>query len=133
MGDYFSHWLETGNRLATPPKIFRVNWFRKGDDGRFLWPGYGDNMRVLKWMVERIHGERREAEETPVGFIPRGNDLDTYGLDIDPSQLREALRVDAGEWLGALEDLDGFYGQFGDRMPRGIAELLATTRRKFAS
>ena len=133
MGDYFSHWLATGRRLATPPKIFRVNWFRKGDDGKFLWPGYGDNMRVLKWMVERIHGERRDAEETPVGFVPRVNDLDTRGLDLTPAQLGEALHVDAGEWLGALEDLDAFYAQFGGRMPRGIAERLATTQRKFRS
>src|SRR5262245_11526216 len=69
MGDYFSHWLATGARLAQPPKIFRVNWFRKDEAGKFLWPGYGDNMRVLKWMVERIHGQRRDAEETPIGWI----------------------------------------------------------------
>src|SRR5919198_383080 len=82
MGDYFAHWLATGARLAQPPKIFRVNWFRKGDDGKFLWPGYGDNMRVLKWMVERIHDERRDAEETPIGWIPRPADLDTSGLSL---------------------------------------------------
>ena len=133
MGDYFSHWLAIGSRVARTPKIFRVNWFRKDDAGKFLWPGFGDNMRVLKWMVERIHGDRREAEETPIGFIPRPGDLDTTGLAMTPDRLREALRVDAGEWLEALEDLDGFYAQFGDRLPAAIAAQLAETRRQFRS
>ena len=131
MGDYFGHWLATGARLAKPPKIFRVNWFRKDDDGKFLWPGYGDNMRVLKWMIERIHGSRRDAQETPIGFVPRPGDLDTQGLSMPPGRLQQALNVDAGEWLGALDDLQGFYGQFGSRLPRGIADRLADTQRKF--
>ena len=131
MADYFAHWLATGSRLAHPPRIFRVNWFRKNDAGKFLWPGYGDNMRVLKWMVERIHGEQRDAEETPIGWIPRPGDLETAGLASTAAQLREALRVDPGDWLGALEDLEGFYGQFGSRLPATIADELAETQRKF--
>jgi phosphoenolpyruvate carboxykinase (GTP) len=133
MADYFTHWLATGSRVAKPPKIFRVNWFRKDDAGKFLWPGYGDNMRVLKWMVERIHGKQPEAEETPIGWIPRSGDLDTQGLSMTPAQLKEALRVDAQEWLGALDDLEGFYGQFGKRLPGAIAAKLAETQRKFRS
>jgi phosphoenolpyruvate carboxykinase (GTP) len=133
MADYFAHWLQTGARVAKPPTIFRVNWFRKDGAGKFLWPGYGDNMRVLKWMVERIHGSRRDAEETPVGWIPRPGDLDTSGLSLTPAQLKEALRVDAQEWLGALDDLEGFYGQFGKRLPAAIAAKLAETQRKFRS
>ena len=133
MADYFTHWLAIGSRLAKPPKIFRVNWFRKDDAGKFLWPGYGDNMRVLKWMVERIHGKQREAEETPIGWIPRPADLDTQGLSMTPAQLKEALRVDAQEWLSALDDLEGFYGQFGKRLPGAIAAKLAETQRKFRS
>jgi phosphoenolpyruvate carboxykinase (GTP) len=116
--------------VAKPPKIFRVNWFRKGDDGKFLWPGYGDNMRVLKWMVERIRGTAR-AEETPIGFVPAPGALDTGGLDIAPAQLREALRCDAGEWLQALDDLGDFYTQFGPRLPASISEALGQTRRRF--
>jgi phosphoenolpyruvate carboxykinase (GTP) len=131
MGDYFAHWLATGSRVARPPKIFRVNWFRRGPDGKFLWPGYGDNMRVLKWMVERIHGGAREAQETPIGFLPTPENLDTSGLRLGPAQLSEALRVDAGEWLQALADLDEFYGQFGSRLPQPIARQLADTRRGF--
>jgi phosphoenolpyruvate carboxykinase (GTP) len=131
MADYFAHWLAMGQRLARPPKIFRVNWFRKGDDGKFLWPGYGDNMRVLKWMVERIHGERPEAEKTPIGWLPRPGDLDTTGLSIPAAALKEALRVDAQEWLGALDDLETFYKGFGTRLPAEIARQLADTQRKF--
>jgi phosphoenolpyruvate carboxykinase (GTP) len=131
MADYFAHWLATGSRLAKPPKIFRTNWFRKDDAGKFLWPGYGDNMRVLKWMVERIHGQKRDAEETPIGWIPRPGDLDTEGLSLTPARLKEALRVDAQEWLGALDDLESFFGQFGKRLPAAIAAELAETQRKF--
>ncbi len=131
MADYFAHWLGTGRRVARPPKIFRVNWFRKDDDGKFLWPGFGDNMRVLKWMVERIHGQRRDAEETPIGWLPRPADLETQGLSLSPDRLREALRVDAQEWLGALDDLEGFYKGFGPRLPGGIAKTLVETQRKF--
>ena len=130
MGDYFAHWLATGPRMANPPKIFRVNWFRRGADGRFLWPGYGENVRVLKWMVERIRGTAR-ADETPIGFVPADGALDTDGLDLSPAQLREALRCDAGEWLQALGELDEFYKQFGPRLPQPIADTLATTRRRF--
>ena len=130
MGDYFAHWLATGPRMANPPKIFRVNWFRRGADGRFLWPGYGENVRVLKWMVERIRGTAR-ADETPIGFVPADGALDTDGLDLSPAQLREALRCDADEWLQALGELDEFYKQFGPRLPQPIADTLATTRRRF--
>jgi len=130
MADYFGHWLATGTRLATPPRIFRVNWFRRDADGRFLWPGYGENVRVLKWMVERIRGTAR-AEETPIGWVPAAGALDTDGLDVTPAQLREALRCDAGEWLQGLDELGEFYKQFGSRLPAPIAEALAWTRRRF--
>jgi phosphoenolpyruvate carboxykinase (GTP) len=133
MGDYFAHWLATGSRIARAPKIFRVNWFRRGADGKFLWPGFTDNMRVLKWMVERIHGGARDVRETPVGFLPTPAALDTSGLNMRPSQLDDALRVDAGEWLDALSDLGEFYGQFGSRVPQPIAHKLAETRRGFGA
>jgi phosphoenolpyruvate carboxykinase (GTP) len=130
MADYFAHWLAMGPRLSAPPKIFRVNWFRRDADGRFLWPGYGDNVRVLKWMVERIRGTAR-ADETPIGLVPAAGALDTSGLDVTPAQLREALRCDPGEWLQALDELGEFNKQFGPRLPQPIAETLATTRRRF--
>jgi phosphoenolpyruvate carboxykinase (GTP) len=132
MADYFTHWLATGPKLANPPKIFRVNWFRRDAEGKFLWPGYGANMRVLKWIVERIRGTGR-AEETPIGYVPAPGALDVDGLNVTPGQLREALRCDGGEWLAALDDLDQFFEGFGPRLPAQIAESLAETRRKFSS
>jgi len=130
MADYFAHWLAMEPRLSTPPKIFRVNWFRRDADGRFLWPGYGDNVRVLKWMVERIRGTGR-TDETPIGLVPAAGALDTSGLDVTPAQLREALRCDSGEWLKALDELSEFNKQFGARLPRPIVDTLARTRRRF--
>jgi phosphoenolpyruvate carboxykinase (GTP) len=130
MADYFGHWLATGSRLKTPPRIFRVNWFRRDADGHFLWPGYGENVRVLKWMVERIRGTGR-AEETPIGWVPAPGAIDIGGLDVTPAQLGEALHCDAGEWLQALDELGEFNKQFGDRLPRPITESLAVTRRRF--
>ena len=126
MADYFAHWLAMGPRLARPPRIFRVNWFRRDADGRFLWPGYGENVRVLKWMVERIRGGGR-AEEAPIGWIPTPDALDLAGLDVTPDRMRQALRCDPAEWREALEDLGRFYDQFGGRVPAPITRTLGTT------
>ncbi|MBI2204535.1 MAG: phosphoenolpyruvate carboxykinase (GTP) [Candidatus Rokubacteria bacterium] len=132
MADYFAHWLATGRKIAKPPRLFRVNWFRRDDAGRFLWPGYSENVRILKWMVERIRGTG-QAVESPIGYLPAAGALDVSGLDMPRGALDEALRVDAGEWREALDGLEGFYGQFGDRLPRTIVAQLAETRRRFAS
>jgi phosphoenolpyruvate carboxykinase (GTP) len=129
MADYFGHWLGVGQRLRKPPRIFRVNWFRRDAEGRFLWPGYSENVRILKWMVERIHGTGR-AEETPIGATPGAGALDLEGLSVTPDRLRQALHCDPREWLQALDDLDTFYQQFGGRLPAPIAEQLAVTRRR---
>jgi phosphoenolpyruvate carboxykinase (GTP) len=132
MADYFAHWLSMQPRLAKPPRIFRVNWFRKDADGRFLWPGYGENVRVLKWMVERIRGGAR-ATETPIGYVPAEGALELDGLGVTPAQVREVLRCDPTEWLGALADLGEFYDSFGARLPQTIARHLAETRRKLGA
>jgi phosphoenolpyruvate carboxykinase (GTP) len=129
MADYFHHWLQMGTRLRQQPRIFRVNWFRRDAEGRFLWPGYGDNVRILAWMVGRIRGQAR-AEETPIGWVPPLDGLDLAGLDLAPERLRAALACHPDEWLDALEDLGRFYDQFGDRLPAPIAEQLALTRRR---
>ena len=99
-----------GPRLAKPPAHLPRELVPPDADGKFLWPGYGENVRVLKWMVERIRGGGR-ADETPIGFVPADGALDITGLDVTPAQLREALRCDAGEWLAALDDLGEFYGR----------------------
>ena len=119
-----------GSRLEKPPKIFRVNWFRRDDDGQFLWPGYGENVRVLKWIVERIRGTaqaRRDADRLRSRRRARST---STGLDISPAQLDEALAVNNDEWRQALDDLGSFYDQLGDRMPPEILKIYHQTLRR---
>ena len=111
------------------PKIFYVNWFRRGDDGRFLWPGFGENSRVLKWVVERIEG-RADAVESPVGMVPAATALDTEGLAVDMADLEAALRVDVDEWRAEIPQVDEWFAKFGDRLPGVLwAELDALKAR----
>ena len=121
MGDYFAHWLKMGQgRDASKlPRIFFVNWFRKDQDGRFVWPGFGDNARVLKWISERIDGEA-EAVDTAVGRVPSVAALDLSGLDLTPAQLSILLDVDAGVWVEEAALIPEFYRQFGDRLPTAL-------------
>jgi phosphoenolpyruvate carboxykinase (GTP) len=122
MGQYFKHWLEIGPRVSNQPLIFHGNWFRKGADGKFLWPGFGDNMRVLKWIIDRCEG-KAGAEETPIGYIPRPEDLDLEGIEgVSQEQLKELLSVKADEWKTELEGHAKFFETLQPDMP---AELLA--------
>jgi phosphoenolpyruvate carboxykinase (GTP) len=121
MADYFGHWLEMGTRVPHPPKIFHVNWFRKGADGKFLWPGYGENVRVLKWITERIEGTGA-ATETPIGFVPTSNALTLDGLDVTRATMEELLRVDPADWTKEHADTGKFFQEFGSRLPEGIRE-----------
>ncbi len=121
MADYFGHWLEMGKRIPKPPKIFHVNWFRKGADGKFLWPGFGENVRVLKWILERVEG-RVGAEETPIGFVPSRNALTLDGLNLSSDTVDELLEVDPEDWEQELVDSKEFLQKFGSRLPRGIRE-----------
>ncbi|MFY9751823.1 MAG: phosphoenolpyruvate carboxykinase (GTP) [Candidatus Acidiferrales bacterium] len=129
MADYFRHWLEMGPRIKHAPKIFHVNWFRRGADGKFLWPGYGDNVRVLKWMLDRIEG-RAAATETPIGMVPTPDSLDLQNLAIQKSAVDELLRVDPAEWAEETKLAAQFFEQFGARLPEEIrAEHRALTAR----
>jgi phosphoenolpyruvate carboxykinase (GTP) len=121
MADYFRHWLEMGRKIPHPPKIFHVNWFRKGADGKFLWPGYGENVRVLKWMLERIEGSGK-AVETPIGFVPTADALTLDGLSISRQTMEELLRVDPADWQNELEDTAKFFDKFGPRLPGELRE-----------
>jgi phosphoenolpyruvate carboxykinase (GTP) len=121
VGDYFAHWLDIGQRLKRPPRIFMVNWFRKDAAGNFLWPGYGENLRVLKWMLERIHGEAR-AHETPVGLVPDDSGLDLTGLEISSDRLRQALAIDASEWRAELASSGEFFDRIGRALPGALRE-----------
>jgi len=124
MGDYFAHWLQMGDRLGDKaPRIFYVNWFRKAPDGRWLWPGYGENSRVLVWMCQRVDG-KAGAVETPIGLLPRPEDLDLRGLDVPPEDLRELLRVDVDAWRAEIPDIERHFARFGDRLPQRLREQL---------
>ncbi len=119
MGDYFAHWLRTQTRLSEPPPIFLVNWFRKDADGKFLWPGYGENMRVLKWILDRAEGSVG-AVETLFGWVPREHDLDLTGLDIDPERVKTATAIDAAEWKSEIESQGELYEKLARTMPEAL-------------
>jgi phosphoenolpyruvate carboxykinase (GTP) len=121
MGDYWGHWLDVGRALTRPPRIFRVNWFRTGADGTFLWPGFGDNLRVLKWVLERCEG-RGEAVDTPIGYVPTPEALDRNGLSLSAEQLTRLLRVDPAEWVEAVEGQEHYLRSFGAHLPPGILQ-----------
>ena len=117
-GDYFNHWITIGkeNDAAKLPKIFYVNWFRRDDEGGFLWPGFGENSRVLKWVVERIEGQVA-AVETPIGHVPAPGTLDIDGLDVTPEALEAALAVDVDEWKAEIPQIQEWFEKFGDELP----------------
>jgi phosphoenolpyruvate carboxykinase (GTP) len=121
MGDYFQHWLEVGASLTKPPKIYRVNWFRTAADGKFLWPGFGENMRVLKWILERCAGAGA-AIDTPIGILPTMDALDKAGLGIGDDILARLLRVDPAEWVEAVAGQDDYFRLYGAHLPAALNE-----------
>jgi phosphoenolpyruvate carboxykinase (GTP) len=124
MADYFQHWFDMGDRLGDKaPRIFYVNWFRKSADGKWLWPGFGDNSRVLKWMCERLEG-KAGAKKTAIGYVPNENDIDLRGLEIPPQNMKELLRVDVPAWKAEIPDLEKHFKQFGDRLPQRLRKQL---------
>ena len=120
MADYFGHWLAMGPKLKNPPRIFHVNWFRKGADGKFLWPGYGENVRVLKWILDRIEN-RAGATETPIGCVPTPSSLTLDGLSISRDTLQELLSVDSNDWIAEDQAVGEFFKKFGSSLPPAIA------------
>ena len=133
MGDYFAHWLSIGAKSdpANLPKIFFVNWFRRDENGRFLWPGYGENSRVLKWVFERVAG-LTGAVETPLGYLPTESDLDTVGLDVAPDDLAQLLTVDADGWQAAIPQIRAHFAQFDDALPQELSKALDTLESNLA-
>ena len=134
MADYLRHWLETGRATQADklPKLFYVNWFRKGVDGRWLWPGFGENSRVLKWVFERVTGGG-EAVETPIGLLPAPGALDTEGLGIDAGQLDEVFRVDVEEWRAEVSSIEEHFAVFGERLPQPLRDELADLAERLAA
>jgi len=132
IGDYWQHWFNMGDRLGDKaPKIFYVNWFRKSPEGKWLWPGFGENARVLKWMCERIEG-KVGAEKTPVGWIPKAADLDVSGLSISPAEVAELLRIDAEGWRRELPEIQAYLGTVGARLPVRMNTQLDGLRNRLA-
>ncbi len=122
MGDYFNHWLSFGRRLKNPPRIFSVNWFRKDADGKFIWPGFGENMRVLKWIIERAHGQAVSVE-TPIGWVPRYEDIDWHGLDFTPEQFDQVMECDVSEWQQEILLHEELFIKLYNRLPKELLSV----------
>ena len=132
MGDYFAHWLEMGEKLGDKaPKIFNVNWFRTDDEGHFIWPGFGDNMRVLSWIVDRCEG-KADAVETAIGYEPKPEDINVEGLDIDTKVIADLLSVDKDLWKEEAKGIHEFYGKFGSKLPKELENQLSALEDRLA-
>jgi len=129
MADYFQHWLELGPKMARTPRIFHVNWFRTDEKGKFLWPGYGENLRVLDWIIGRCRGIH-DARKTPIGYMPHPEDLDLTGLKISKPTMKKLFEIDKKAWKEELKDQKAFFAKFGDDLPEAISkEHKALSRR----
>jgi phosphoenolpyruvate carboxykinase (GTP) len=132
MGDFFQHWLSMGDRLsAHAPRIFYVNWFRKSAEGKFLWPGFSENCRPLKWMCERVDG-KVGANETPIGLTPKDGDLDLTGLDIPPQDMKSLMHVDAAAWKAEIPDIERYLAQLGNRLPERLKKQFEEFKKRVA-
>ena len=123
MGDYFQHWIDMGKKIKVQPKIFNVNWFRTDSEGHFIWPGFGDNMRVLDWILKRCE-ETVDADETAIGYVPKPEDINLEGCGVDKETLKGLLKVDTETWKKEAEGIKEFYKKFGDRLPKELEEEL---------
>jgi len=123
MGDYFAHWLRMGRSLSRPPVVFHVNWFRTGPDGRFIWPGFGENLRVLMWIIDRVRG-KGGAAETPAGMVPTPEALNLEGLPLSRADVASLLRVERDEWAAEIPEIRSFFAKFGDRLPAELSRSL---------
>ena len=130
MGDYWKHWIEIGETLdpEKAPKIFNVNWFRKDDEGNFMWPGFGDNLRVLDWIIDRCEG-KVDAVETAIGYLPKADDINLEGLDMTKEDLEKILDVDKDAWKKELEGVEELYAKFGDALPEELEAELQTVKK----
>jgi phosphoenolpyruvate carboxykinase (GTP) len=126
-GDYWAHWLDLEGKMSKPPRVFHVNWFRQDNDGRFLWPGFGENLRVLRWIVDRCAG-RSGARETAIGFLPEPRDLDVRGLALGEDTLEKLLEVDPAAWRAEMDDIAGYLDDFGNRVPDTLTREQRKTR-----
>jgi phosphoenolpyruvate carboxykinase (GTP) len=131
MGDYFGHWLRVGQALSRPPAIFHVNWFRTDARGRFAWPGFGQNLRVLVWVIDRVRG-KGGAMETPIGLVPTEAALDWEGLGLTVAERQALLAVDRGEWAAEVPEIRAFFERFGRRLPPELGRSLSALEEDLA-
>ncbi len=129
MADYFAHWIEMGKKITNKPKIFNVNWFRTDENGKFIWPGFGDNLRVLEWILARCEN-KVDAREVPIGYIPYAKDINIEGLSITEDTVEDLLSVDKETWKEEAKGIEEFYAQFGDRLPKELRAELETLKSK---
>ena len=131
MADYFTHWLSFAQRgdRSKLPKVYFVNWFRKDSNGKWLWPGYGENSRVLKWICERVEGAAK-AQETPIGNLPSPDGLDLSGLNLPGEDLKQLLAVDIAGWKKEADDIAGYYAKFGEKLPGALKQQLDELRER---
>ena len=131
MGDYFAHWINMGDKIENKPKIFNVNWFRLDDNGKFIWPGFGDTMRVLEWILKRAFDEI-DAEETAIGYMPKPEDINIEGLDISLDTMKELLSVDVESWKEDIENIREFYSKFDefDTLPQELRDQLDALEKR---
>ena len=132
MGDYFGHWLRVGAGLTRPPAVFHVNWFRTNAEGRFVWPGFGQNLRVLLWMIDRVKG-KASGQETPLGVVPGPNDLNWDGLDLSRADRELLLRVDRSEWAAEVPEIRAFFDKFGSSLPQSLVGSLGALSEELAT
>jgi phosphoenolpyruvate carboxykinase (GTP) len=129
MADYWQHWLDMEKKLTNPPKIFNVNWFRTDEQGNFLWPGFGDNLRVLEWIMKRCF-DKIDAQESPIGYLPKAEDIDLTGLDeVSRETLQGLLTVDKDLWREEAAGIRTFYAKFGDKLPQSLQDSLDTLEK----
>jgi phosphoenolpyruvate carboxykinase (GTP) len=133
VGDYFAHWIDIGKNAdeSKMPKIFFVNWFRRGADGRFLWPGFGENSRVMKWIIDRIE-QKAGGKTTPIGTVPTADDIDLSGMDVDPADVNEALAVNVAEWREELPQIEEWFEFVGEKLPTGIKDEFDALKHRLA-
>ena len=133
MGDYFAHWLEMGSKTSPEklPKIFHVNWFRKDEDGSFLWPGFGDNLRILKWILERID-KKGKAKETPIGFVPTEDAIDTEGMSFPPEKMKKLLHIQPEEWKKEAKEIENYLQTFAEKLPLDLKKELDALKKRLS-
>ena len=132
MGDYLQHWIDIGKKAAQPPRIYSANWFRVDEDGEFIWPGFGENIRVLKWIIDRVKG-RVPAKETPIGLVPNYEDLTLDGLNFPRDRFEKLFAVKKDEWEQETAGIEEFFSKFGSRMPRKIWDEYRALKRRLAT